>query len=223
MRRIFTIILCISLLCIPVRAEDPEKYVTLTFDDGPSGRYTRVLLEGLAKREVTATFLLCGYRMKQYPELTQRIVDEGHEIGLHGYSHSCLSAMCIADIQREINDCMPLLPNGYRPMFLRPPGGKVNGAVRGAAQQADLAILNWNVDPRDWATHDAAAVEKAVLDQVQDGDIILLHDMSDSSVEAALVIVDVLQEKGYQFVTASELAQIKGITLQPGEIYRNFR
>ena len=223
MRRIFVIILCISLLCIPARAEEPEKCVALTFDDGPSGRFTRALLNGLAEREVTATFLLCGYRMEQYQELTQRIVDEGHEIGLHGYSHSCLSTMCLADIQREISDCMQLLPADYRPVFLRPPGGKVNAAVRQAAQEAELAILNWDVDPRDWATHNAAAVEKAVLDQVQDGDVILLHDMSDSSVEAALVIVDALLEKGYRFVTASELARIKGITPQPGEIYNRFR
>ena len=75
------------MLCIPVQAAQPEKLVALTFDDGPSGKFTRNLLDGLKERDVKATFLLCGYRMEQYPELTARIFNEGHEIGLHGYSH----------------------------------------------------------------------------------------------------------------------------------------
>ena len=86
-----------------------------------------------------------------------------------------------------------------------------------------LSILNWSVDPRDWATRDAWAVERSVLDQVTDGDIVLLHDMSDSSVEAALAIVRQLKERGFRFVTVSELAARKGIQLRPGAVYRRFR
>ena len=223
MRRFFAMILCFSLMVLPIRGESETKYVALTFDDGPSGRFTRTLLDGLEKRQVKATFLLCGYRLEQYGELAERMVREGHEIGLHGYSHNCMSKMCLAQLERELNDTIQLLPKNYRPAFLRPPGGECSAVVQQAARDAGLAILQWNVDPRDWAIRDAAAIEKAVLCKVEDGDVILLHDMSDSSVEAALTIVDTLRAKGFEFVTASELARLKEITPEPGKIYCHFR
>lgn len=223
MRRLFAAILCISLLCAGVSAQEEEKCVVLTFDDGPSGRFTRKLLDGLEQRDVKATFLLCGYRMALDPALTQRIFDEGHEIGLHGYSHNCMGKMCRERIAQEIRETQTLLPEGCQPAFLRPPGGQMNESVIRATKDAGLAILNWSVDPRDWATHNVTAVESFVLKQVQDGDVILLHDMSDSSVEAALMIVDTLRAEGYQFVTASQLAESREISLKPGEVYRYFR
>lgn len=227
MRRLLAAVLALCLLPLPVQAAeaaDTEKpaYVVLTFDDGPSGRFTRALLDGLSARGVHATFLLCGYRIAQSPELTEAIYAAGHEIGLHGYSHKCMENLCPAEIEREIADTLALLPAGCRPVFLRPPGGVSGASVRAAAEQAGLSILNWSVDPRDWATHDAASVERAVLKNVKDGDVILLHDMSDSSTEAALYIVDTLQKRGFCFVTASQLADLRGIELKPGKTYRRF-
>ena len=93
MRRFLAVLAVLSLLVIPVNAAETTKYVALTFDDGPSGRYTRRLLDGLWEREVKATFLLCGYRIKDYPDITQRIFDEGHEIGYHGYTHKNMKEM----------------------------------------------------------------------------------------------------------------------------------
>lgn len=222
MRKLLTVLLCLSLMILPVRAQSGPKYVVLTFDDGPSGRFTRQLLDGLQARDAKATFLLCGYRMEQYPELVIRILEEGHEVGVHGYSHDCMGRMSKQALARELTKCRALLPPDYTPVFLRPPGGITNATVRATAAEAGLALLSWDVDPRDWATGKAAAVETAVLDKVRDGDVVLLHDMSDSSVEAALKIVDVLQEKGFVFVTASELAAIRGVTLQPGVQYARF-
>lgn len=221
MRRLLAIILCIGLLCVPVRAED-EKYVALTFDDGPSGRFTRRLLEGLAEREVKATFLLCGYRLETYPELGEQIYRQGHEIGLHGYSHRDMAKMSAGELERELKKTLALLPEGCVPVFLRPPGGSENATVSQVAKQAGYALLSWSVDPRDWANHDASAVESAVISQVHSGDIVLLHDLSDSSVEAALVIVDRLREQGFQFVTVSHLAALRGIEPVPGKTYRSF-
>ena len=183
MRRFFLIILCLALLPLPVgRAEDAPT-VALTFDDGPSGRFTRRLLEGLSQRQVCVTFLLCGYRLA---------------------------------------DTLALLPEGYTPSFFRPPGGAFSDNTRLAAREAGLAILNWSVDPMDWKNHNAAAVEAAVLEQVADGDVILLHDLYDGSVDAALAIVDKLRAQGFRFVTASQLAREKGVALQPGKVYRKF-
>ena len=221
MRRFLAVLAVLSLLVIPVDAAETTKYVALTFDDGPSGRYTRRLLDGLWEREVKATFLLCGYRIKDYPDITQRIFDEGHEIGYHGYTHKNMKEIR-RTVASEIMDTQALLPEGCEPVFLRPPGGCCSDAVRQVAEARQLAILSWSVDPRDWATSDTAAVERAVLKNVKDGDIVLLHDMTVSSVQAALDIVDVLKDQGYEIVTVSELVKLRGVNLKPGKTYTSF-
>ena len=222
MRRLLMLLLCICLLCFPANAAQDEKLVALTFDDGPSGRFTRRLLEGLAERDAKATFLLCGYRMEQYRDLTEQIFREGHEIGLHGYSHKSMAKMCRSDVDREIERTMALIPEGCAVTFLRSPGGLCGDCVQDAAADQGLAVLSWSLDPKDWAIDDARTIEADVIRRVRDGDVILLHDMSDSSVDAALAIVDELQAQGYRFVTASELALAKGIELIPGKKYTCF-
>jgi peptidoglycan/xylan/chitin deacetylase (PgdA/CDA1 family) len=223
MRRFFCLFLCLVLVGVPsVQCESP-KYVALTFDDGPSGRFTRRLLTGLKERDAKATFLLCGYRLEIYPELARRIAQEGHEIGLHGYSHRDMAKLSHRELTKELKDTLALLPDGCKTVFLRPPGGSESGTVAAVSKEMGLSVLLWSVDPRDWAVHDAAVVETAVISQVRSGDVILLHDLSDSSVDAALSIVDTLQGEGFQFVTVSQLAQLRGITPQPGKTYRHFR
>ena len=220
-RRLAAVLLSLSFLCLPAEARQ-TKYVALTFDDGPSGRFTRQLLDGLHERGVKATFALCGYRIKDDPELTQRIFQEGHEIALHGYSHKNMQGMSRRDVAQELLSTAQLLPEGCSPVFLRPPGGCCSDAVRQVAEARGLAILSWSVDPRDWATRDTWAIEKTVLERVKDGDVILLHDMTDSSVKAALDIVDNLKARGFRFVTASRLAALHGRTPTPGKTYSSF-
>lgn len=222
MRRILALLLSAAFLVLPVRAAEGTKYVALTFDDGPSGKYTRQLLDGLYDRGVKATFLLCGYRIKDYPDITQRIFDEGHEIGYHGYSHNNMKEMSRRTIASEILDTQALLPEGCVPVFLRPPGGCCSDGVRQVAEARQLAILNWSVDPKDWATHDTAAIEKAVLKNIKDGDIVLLHDMTASSVRAALDIVDTLLNEDFEIVTVSELAKVRNVSIRPGMVYTSF-
>ena len=222
MKRLAVLILCVSFLCFPVRAAENEKLVALTFDDGPSGRFTRKLLDGLEERGAKATFLLCGYRMEQYPDLTQRIFQKGHEIGLHGYSHKTMKDMCPRDATQEIEKSIALLPEGCQVTFLRPPGGLCSECIQSAAEEFGLSLLHWSVDPKDWAIYDTKLIVNNVISHVRDGDVILLHDMSDSSIEAALAIVDELQEQGFRFVTASELARARSIILVPGTKYTQF-
>jgi len=221
MRRILACLLILSFLALPVQAAE-KKYVALTFDDGPSGRYTEKLLDGLALRGAKCTFLLCGYRMAEYPELTQRIFSEGHEIGYHGFSHDPMQTMSRRKIGQELIDSQALLPEDCDPVFFRPPGGVVNDSIRQVAQVRQLALLSWSVDPRDWAKKNTGSIERAVLKEVRDGDIVLLHDMTMRSVQAALDIVDVLQDQGYRFVTVSELARVRKARIKPGEIYKSF-
>ena len=222
MRRLIALTFALTLLAMPVRAASASRYVALTFDDGPSGKYTRALLDGLYDRGAKATFLLCGYRIKDYPEIAQRILEEGHEIGYHGYSHDSMKTMSRRGIAQELMDTEALLPEGCHPAFLRPPGGFSSDAVKQVAQARGLAILHWSVDPHDWEIHNKQAIEKAVLEQVHDGDIILLHDMSTASVEAALDIVDALLKEDYEFVTVSELARLRGQRPKAGTVYKKF-
>ena len=222
MRRFLALILSAAMTVLPARAADTEKCVALTFDDGPAGKYTQKLLDGLYDRGVHATFALCGYRMEQFPDTTRRIFEEGHEIAYHGFTHSSMQPMSRRDIAAELIRSQALLPPGCVPVFLRPPGGRCSDAVRQVAEVRKLALLSWSVDPRDWATRDALAVEKAVLRDIRDGDIVLLHDMSDSSVRAALNIIDALLEQDYRIVTVSELAKLRDVKLKPGQIYTSF-
>ena len=222
MRRVLTLLFSLTFLVLPVRAAHGSKYVALTFDDGPSGKYTRALLDGLYDRGAKATFLLCGYRIKDYPDIARRIVEEGHEIGYHGYSHDTMRSMSRRQIAQELMDTAALLPEGCRPVFLRPPGGFSSDAVLQVAQARGLAVLHWSVDPKDWEIHSEQAIEKAVLEQVEDGDIVLLHDITTASVKSALSIVDALMKQDYEFVTVSELARLRGLRPRPGNVYKKF-
>lgn len=225
--RTAALLLCLCLLLAPLspaQASEP-KYLALTFDDGPSGRFTRKLLAGLEERDAKATFFLCGYRLEIYPELASVMLDQGHEIGLHGYTHKCMAEMTPDKLDQELEDTAALLTaqTGQDFFLLRPPGGMANQTVTRAAQAHGLTLVTWSVDPKDWATSDQETIVHRVVERAQDGDIILLHDMSDSSVAAALEIIDTLAEQGYVFVTVSELAALRGEALQAGVLYSEFR
>lgn len=203
--------------------EMEPKYVAITFDDGPSGQYTETLLAGLAERNVHSTFFLCGYRLVNARELAGRIADAGHEIALHGYSHTMMSQLSGYEIRKELEDTLALVPEGSNVTLMRPPGGDITDSVRSVTRELGLSIIMWSVDPEDWDTDSAQEIEQKILEQVQEGDIILLHDMSNSSVEAALNVIDELSGQGYVFVTVSELARLQGQSLIPGETYKSIQ
>lgn len=222
MRRFLALILTAAALCSAAKASPAPKYVALTFDDGPSGRFTEALLDGLAQRDAHATFFLCGYRLEDFPELALRIRDEGHEIGLHGYSHTSMAELSADALRQELEDTLALLPPDCPVGLLRPPGGIDAPQVASVCRQMGLAVITWSVDPRDWATRCAAEIQQSVLTHVRDGDVILMHDMYDSSIEAALALVDQLQAQDYRFVTVSQLARLRRCPLEAGSLYRSF-
>ncbi len=212
-----TIIICCIVLLIagavyvkscPVPAVSDKvqeaKKVALTFDDGPHKKYTKLLLDGLRERNVTATFFLIGESIEGKEELVAQMKKDGHLIGNHTYTHIQLGKVgkdtgcaeiwktntAIYDITEEI------------PCFIRPPFGDWNEELSCAV---DMSVVLWDVDPEDWKYKDSARVRDYVVSHVKDGDIILLHDVYKTSVEAALQIVDILSEEGYEFVTVEEL------------------
>lgn len=200
-----------------------KKYAALTFDDGPTGRYTARLLDILSEKDVPATFFLCGYRIEQYPELTARIAREGHEIGVHGFSHRCFSELDEQTLADELTRESLLIGDiaGYAPALVRPPCGALPEENH-RSPLSDYAVILWSVDPKDWATDDRVQIVHRVVTGVRSGDIILMHDASDSSVDAAAEIIDRLKAEGYTFVTVSSLASIFGRETTGGCIYRRF-
>ena len=199
------------------------KYVAITFDDGPSGNITDTLLEGLQARGVRATFFICGYRIRSFRTQPQKILDGGHEIGLHTENHATLTKLTAEGIRQELESMMELLPNGYTPRLMRPPGGAYNATVRQVCGEMGLSVVMWSVDPRDWETNHVDTIVEKVVNGAREGSIILMHDLKSSSVQAALIAIDRLQAMGYEFVTVSELAEINGRQIVAGEVYHSFR
>ena len=222
------ILLCVLLslaLLLPAAASDPPKYIALSFDDGPSGHFTADLLDGLAVRKVKATFFLCGYRVEQFPTLTKRIAAEEHEIGTHGDTHRFFSELSPIEVCKDLQASVAKIEavTGKRPKLLRPPGGIYDTEILRQTTCADLPIILWSVDPDDWCCSSSETIASRVVNKAKNGDIILLHDMSESSVKAAFKIIGRLQERGFEFVTVSELAQLSGVTLQGAKAYSCFK
>ena len=197
--------------------EEP-KYVALTFDDGPRADTTGRLLDGLLERGVAATFFVIGEQIPCNEGLLQRMKAEGHQIGNHTYSHVRLLKADKDDVVEEVHKSETLLQEavGEGCFWLRPPYGLI-GSER--AKLIHTPMIYWSVDPEDWKLLDKDKVAAAVLDAVQPGDIILLHDFYSTSVDAALEIIDKLQAEGYAFVTVEELFRIQGVVPQPGTLY----
>ena len=178
--------------------------VALTFDDGPNAKYTPLLLEGLRKRNIHATFFLLGENILKNKELLLRMQKDGHLIGCHTWSHVQLDKISPSRASREILKTNSLIYHitGTYPTCLRPPYG---------AWKKDLELpvtmlpVFWDVDTLDWQSQNPESILDIVRKNVQDGSIILMHDSYDSSVRAALAIADDLTEKGYDFVTADQL------------------
>lgn len=184
--------------------EEEKPQIALTFDDGPNARYTPVLLDGLKERQVKATFFVIGANIEKDNNelLIQRMDEEGHQIGNHTYHHVDLSEMKVEDAIKELRQTDGLIEQitGQVPFLIRPPFGAFP-----KEEEPDKLYVRWTVDSEDWISRNTQAAVKKVVTDTEENDIILMHDCYETSVEAALQIVDILCEKGYEFVTVDEL------------------
>lgn len=178
--------------------------IALTFDDGPHPVQTKRLLDGLRERKVKATFFLMGQNIEGNEEVVKQMQNDGHLIGNHSYRHVQLtkageSAVCeaIEQTERIISEI-----TGERPEYLRPPYGDWNESLE---CRLELTPVFWSVDSLDWKLQNTEKIVDKVLKNIEDGDIVLMHDIFPTSVDAALRIIDELQEQGYTFVTVEEL------------------
>lgn len=187
-------------------AQETEKRVALTFDDGPSAQYTPKLLDGLEKRGIRASFFVIGENIEKQgnAEILARMKEDGHVIGNHTYTHVNLSKLSEEQVLEELNKTDELIreATGEIPVFARAPYG-----AEPLAKEKDLEriYVRWTVDPLDWMSEDAGQIVETVVREVQDGDVILLHDCYESSVWGAFQIVDILTERGYEFCTVEEM------------------
>lgn len=184
--------------------QDDVKKVALTFDDGPDPDYTSRLLKGLKERNVRVTFFVLGEQAKEYPQLLREMAQDGHRIGCHGYDHTDLRAIPFEEACRQMEDTADVVEKvtGQRPLVMRPPFG---WSPQGLEEAVEMAEVLWTVDTKDWSLRDSGRITDETLDQVQDGSIILMHDVFGESVDAALTLADELKKRGFAFVTAEEL------------------
>ena len=184
--------------------EDVKPRIALTFDDGPHPVYTPKLLDGLKERNVKATFFVVGKNIEGREDIIKRMDEEGHLLGNHTYDHVKITGLPEEEACAQITKTSELVKEitGKNTEFVRPPFGAWDKKLECGFEM--FPVL-WSIDPLDWTTKNVDAVVQKVLSRAEENSIILLHDYYDSSVEAALKIVDALLERGFEFVTVDEL------------------
>ncbi len=216
--KIFITVTLIISLSLPAHADNnvyrnvnnENMQIALTFDDGPHPGRTPEILDILEKYNIKATFFVIGENVNYYPEVFQRIVAEGHEIGNHTYSHKVLTDCNEKDLKEEIELFNKALEN-YEPkpiLNIRPPEGGYGNCLKEFASLNDYNIVLWSVDTMDWAHRSVENIVETVLSETSGGDIILMHDFisgKSPTPDALEIIIPKLIERGFEFVTVSEL------------------
>ena len=184
--------------------QEVKPKIALTFDDGPHPIYTPKLLDGLKERKVKATFFVVGKNIVGNEEIIKRMDQEGHLIGNHTFSHVQLTKMKKEDACREVQQTNERIcaVTGAPVLYIRPPYGSWNDELQA---EIPMTVTLWNLDSEDWKSQNTGKIVELVESEAKEGSIILLHDIFDTSVEAALRIVDDLTAQGYTFVTVDEL------------------
>jgi peptidoglycan/xylan/chitin deacetylase (PgdA/CDA1 family) len=183
-------------------------YIAMTFDDGPSEKLTPKLLDILAAHHIHATFFVIGENAARHPEILQREMREGHEIGNHSWTHPALGKMSDAGVRRELQETDDTIRAaiGQRPTLMRPPYGSITARQKQwIHSEFGYTVILWDVDPLDWKNPGPAVVTSRIVRQTRAGSIILSHDIHPGTIAAMPATFDQLQAKGFKFVTVSEL------------------
>lgn len=201
------------------KIDTKKKLVALTYDDGPSN-HTNIILKVLDKYDSAATFFEVGNRIASYKSVVKKINSMGCEIGNHTYEHKILSGCSKAQIKKQIDQTNSALKKviGKKTIITRPPGGSHNKTIDSII---NTPVILWSVDTLDWKNRNAASVTNAVLKNVKDGDIVLMHDLYETTAEASKKIIPALVKRGYQLVTVSELSDCRK-AMKNGGTYSSF-
>lgn len=186
--------------------------IALTFDDGPHPKQTERILRILDDYGVRATFFMVGINVLNYPEAARSVIERGHEVGNHTFSHRHVGCLDESALIEELGRCEDALEElcEYRPHLFRPPEGKVNSFVEHCSELGDYTLILWSLDTRDWESKDSAQITELVLSNIKAGDIILMHDyigQNSKTAEALEILLPKLLERGFEPVTVSELLE----------------
>jgi len=194
--------------------------VALTFDDGPIAGKTGQVLDTLRDEKVSATFFVLGENVERHPEILERMAGEGHEIGNHTYSHADLTKLSTTKVKDEIKRCQDIVFEavGYRPRFFRPPYGAANLTTMSILSRHNLSAIFWSIDPQDWRGGSQEVIVADISSHLENGSIILLHELSPNTSQSIPGIVKAVREKGFEFVTLSEMFQLPVLKGQPPEV-----
>lgn len=194
-----------------------NKFIALTFDDGPNYNTNRVL-EILEKYNVKATFFVLGSKIKGNEYILKKIKENGNEIGNHTYNHLLLTKYDENKIREEIEKTSNKVfeVTGKYPTLLRPSYGSVNNKIK---KISNYPIIIWDIDTLDWKYHNSEKIASRILNKASDGDIVLMHDVYSATANALDIVIPKLKSNGYTFVTVSELFYYKGIELEKGKVY----
>ncbi len=179
----------------------------LTFDDGPSRENTPKILAVLRRLGVRATFFVEGRRVQRFPQLTRQIVEDGHEIASHGYSHRSFRSLWHNRIRDELvrTEAAIATSTGVRPRFVRPPFGRFPPSSMALFEQLGMEVVLWSVDSHDWELDDPVEIARVVRHESTNGSVILLHDRTPEAVRALPDIIRDLQTRNLMLVTISQL------------------
>lgn len=202
----------------PKILEKRKKTIALSFDDGPSNSVTPKILDILKEQEVTATFFVLGSRINNHANIIRRIKDEGHEIGNHGYNHTSFKRLSGEALLNQINNTNTNIINiiSEQPTLVRPPYGELN---KNAINTLNYPIIFWSIDPRDWDGTSISAMQKNIITNLDDGKIILLHDLYENTAQLVKIIVPQIKALDYDIVSITELFNLNDIELKPHQTY----
>ncbi|TKI59032.1 chitooligosaccharide deacetylase [Brevibacillus antibioticus] len=194
-----------------------SKVIALTFDDGPDQVYTPQIASLLKQYQAKSTFFVVGNRVSQYPEIVKSLANDQHEIANHTYSHPDIRKLSANRLLEEVQKTQETIysATGVRPTLFRPPGGYYNESVVDTAKQAGFLVVmwSWHQDTRDWSDPGVKKIVNKVLNNARNGDIVLFHDYGGNrrqTVQALEEILPELKNRGYKFVTVSELLRRYG-------------
>ena len=202
--------------------DSSKKYVAFTFDDGPNKTNTNDIVKYLTDNKMKATFFMVGYLMENNPDIVKNVYDSNMEIGSHSWAHSNLKNQKIDNITNEMSKVDSVYKNitGDDIKLMRPPYGAITNTIK---DTFGYSYILWNVDTLDWKYKDENHLYDFLLNNLEDGDIVLMHDLQTSTKRGLEKILPELYVRGYRVVSVSELANIKGKTLESHKSYKSMK
>ncbi len=186
--------------------------IALTFDDGPNPEYTPQVLDLLGQHKAKATFFCIGQHIEKHPELFKRIITEGHSVGNHTYSHSkSFGFFSTKKVTDELNRTIALVKNrtGKQMNLYRPAFGVTNPMIEKAVNQLNIISIGWSVRSLDTTERSETIILDRITSKISKGDVVLLHDTSQKTINVLERLLLFLQEKDLKSVAVDELLQIE--------------